>query len=435
MLNLMKSKKLYLIFFCLIIFLFASLFLRDESKDHYNFEEVSNADSIFWLSQGGRNNRYITCSVYYNFDKPLDQALILERIKDLINSYKMFNRNIIEINKLPYWQKTKPDWNKNFYKLRPEESIEQYRALADFELSQPSTEGEGAPLFRVYLTHDQKQLVFIWHHVISDFEGMLNKHALHLFETTEERTKFGYQLKDFQIPKSEQENNFAFNKLFYRSVGSQKSDFNVNEITLPVKDIDLYEIGLNNDLSMSDVFSFITARAIGNYYESLSELEKPTLPIISPLSLRKNSLALDEGNNRAIKKFPIVFPMEPIAKTYERFSLVLTSSGSYDQAGQAMKFLRRTSIFEMPIRRISAADFISNYFPLADMELEIGDSSLIDHNFRVPLMPFERTKFAWSNYDGKVVLFLHTDPILIQSDVMTASANKAIEEVLSFLRN
>jgi hypothetical protein len=45
MLNLMKSKKLYLIFFCLIIFLFASLFLRDESKDHYNFEEVSNAAS------------------------------------------------------------------------------------------------------------------------------------------------------------------------------------------------------------------------------------------------------------------------------------------------------------------------------------------------------------------------------------------------------
>ena len=186
---------------------------------------------------------------------------------------------------------------------------------------------------------------------------------------------------------------------------------------------------------MSDVFSFITARAIGSYYESLSELEKPTLPIISPLSLRKNSLALDEGNNRAIKRFPIVFPIEPIEKTYDRFSLVSTSSGSYDQAGRAMKFLRRTSIFEMPIRRISAADFISNYFPLADMELEIGESSLVDHDFRVPLMPFERTKFAWSNYDGKVVLFLHTDPILIQSDVMAMSANKAIKEVLSFLKN
>ena len=72
MLNLMKSKKLYLIFFALIIFLFASLFLRDENKDHRNFKEVSNADSIFWLSQGGTNNRYIKCSIYYNFDSPLD---------------------------------------------------------------------------------------------------------------------------------------------------------------------------------------------------------------------------------------------------------------------------------------------------------------------------------------------------------------------------
>ena len=136
---------------------------------------------------------------------------------------------------------------------------------------------------------------------------MLNKHALHLFETTEERTKFGYQLKVFNIPKSEQENNFAFNKVFHSSVGSQKSDFTVNEIALPVKDIDLYEIGLNNDFSMSDVFSFITARTIDNYYEYLSELEKSTLPIISPLSLRKNSIALDEGNNRAIKNFRLYF--------------------------------------------------------------------------------------------------------------------------------
>lgn len=100
-----------------------------------------------------------------------------------------------------------------------------------------------------------------------------------------------------------------------------------------------------------------------------------------------------------------------------------------------MKFLRRSSILEMPLRRISAPDFISNYFPLADMVLKIGDSSLTDYKLRVPLMPFERTKFAWSNYNGKVELFLHTDPILIQLDVMTVSATKAIEEVLSFLRN
>ena len=44
---------------------------------------------------------------------------MLDRIKDLIKFYEMFNRNVIEINRLPYWQKAKPDWDKNFYKLGP----------------------------------------------------------------------------------------------------------------------------------------------------------------------------------------------------------------------------------------------------------------------------------------------------------------------------
>ena len=119
MVNIIKSKKLYWTLFGLIVFLLLFLSSIAQGQNHNNIEEVSNTDSIIWLSTGGENNRYITCSVDYNFDKPLDQALMLDRIKDLIKFYEMFNRNVIEINRLPYWQKAKPDWDKNFYKLGP----------------------------------------------------------------------------------------------------------------------------------------------------------------------------------------------------------------------------------------------------------------------------------------------------------------------------
>jgi hypothetical protein len=52
--------------------------------------------------------------------------------------------------------------------------------------------GEGLPLFRAYLSADRKQLVFVWHHVISDLEGMFNKHAKHFFMEEGERTKFAW---------------------------------------------------------------------------------------------------------------------------------------------------------------------------------------------------------------------------------------------------
>jgi hypothetical protein len=80
-------------------------------------------------------------------------------------------------------------------------------------------------------------------------------------------------------------------------------------------------------------------------------------------------------------------------------------------------------------------DYISNYFPLADIPLAIHDAKLVSHALRVPMVPFERSKFAWSNYNGEVQLFLHIDPQLVDSALMRASFEKAVTEVLQFLEN
>ena len=77
--------------------------------------------------------------------------------------------------------------------------------------------------------------------------------------------------------------------------------------------------------------------------------------------------------------------------------------------------------------------YISNYFPLADIPLAIADSKLVAHRLRVPMVPYERTKFAWSNYNGEVQLYLHTDSLLIDKDRMLEAYHQAFREVLHFL--
>jgi hypothetical protein len=79
------------------------------------------------------------------------------------------------------------DWSENFKILDAGEDIESVREQAEVDVSRAVELGEGLPLFRAYLSSDRKQLVFIWHHVLSDFEGMLNKHAKHLFKEEGER--------------------------------------------------------------------------------------------------------------------------------------------------------------------------------------------------------------------------------------------------------
>jgi hypothetical protein len=49
-------------------------------------QEVANGDAQFWLMQSAPSNRLIPCVVYYDFDSPLDEALVRARLMDLAAS-------------------------------------------------------------------------------------------------------------------------------------------------------------------------------------------------------------------------------------------------------------------------------------------------------------------------------------------------------------
>jgi hypothetical protein len=298
--------------------------------------------------------------------------------------------------------------------------------------------GKGLPLFRVYLSADRRQLIFIWHHVISDLEGMFNKHAKHLFMEQGERTQFGYEAR---VPVTATGTASAASEgspisllNADRPLGFTATKFDVAKVVLPVKDQQLAALGMKAGLPMSDIFSFISLRAVTRYEESHGDNRlNPVRPLVSPISLRKNSLATDEGNNRAVREFPFVFPLESVADMHQRIIKLQPTSGSYEAAGRAMKIARRFPVLEPALRRMAMPDYISNYFPLADIPLAIGDAKLLSHALRVPMVPYERTKFAWSNYNGEVQLYLHTDPLLIDRARMLDSYHVATEEVIQFL--
>jgi len=410
---------------------------RASEAEALGLQEVDNGDAQFWLMQGPPNNRYIPCTVHYVFDRPLDEALLRERLRDIVSAYPMFRRNIVEVDGLPYWQTVEPDWQSNFRRLSPTEEIESVRAEVDAVLSRPQPPGEGLPLFRAYLSADGRQLTFMWHHVVSDFEGMFNKHAQHLFHRQTERTRFGYQMgQPGQAPETESAPRpFNLADAFTaRPLGFEGTAFDVSTLVLPVEDQALSDLGQAAGLPMSDVFSFITMRAVTRYHEAISDPAPSEIrPVVSPLSLRRSSLETDEGNNRAIKLFPLEFPLEPIDKSYRRIIALAPASSSYEQAGSMMKRVRAFSILEAPFRRMVSPDYISNYFPLADEPLQLGEATLARHALRVPMVPFERAKFAWSNYAGEVQLFLHTDPMLVEASIMRGSFERAAAEVLAFL--
>ncbi len=402
--------------------------------------EVGNGDAQFWLMQGPPNNRYIPCTVHYYFDRPLDDALVLSRLKALVAPYQMFKRNIVEVKGLPYWQTVEPDWRRNFHRLSAEEDIESFRMAADYALSQPQEVGAGIPLFRSYLSADGRRLTFMWHHVISDLEGMFNKHARHLFELDVARTGFGYQMGK-KVDQEQTDTTTAARgaqgfkeALIERPLGFEATGFEVRKRVLPVGDQELSARGSAVGLPMSDIFSFITVRAVTSYHESIEDGVSGSIrPVISPLSLRSSSLATDEGNNRAIKHFPIVIPLEGVEEMYQRIGSLAPATGSYDRAGRMMKLARQFPVLETPLRKLGSPDYISNYFPLADIPLQIGEAIVSGHDLRVPMVPYERAKFAWSSYNGEVQLFLHTDPKLVNAELMTESFERATAEVMSFL--
>ena len=402
------------------------------------FQEVADGDAHFWLMQGGPSNRNMPCTVYYNFDQPLDEAIVRARLVALANTYQMFQRNVVEIDGLPYWQSVEPDWAKNFRVLNAADDIEAIRTKTDAELSRASMPGKDIPLFRAYLSADRRQLIFMWHHVISDFEGMFNKHAKHLFTEQGERTHFGYQVNADTKTASSADTLKPLSKLLNtdRPLGFTGTDFEVEKFVLPVQDQALNRLGQRAGLSMSDIFSFITLRAVTQYHTAVGDAEHIDLvPTLTPLSLRKSALDLDEGNNRATKQFPFVFPQESITDMYARIITLAPSDSSYNTAGKSMKIARQFSFLEPILRKIAMPDYISNYFPLADTPLGINDATLVSHELRVPMVPYERSKFAWSNYNGEVQLFLHIDPLLVDSALMRASFEQAAAEVLQFLEN
>lgn len=396
---------------------------------------VANGDAQFWLMQGAPNDRFIPCTVYYQFDRPLDEAVVLARLTTLAASYKMFRRNIVELDGLPYWQQVEPDWNENFRVLDANDDIESIRAAADVQLSLPSTPDEGIPLFRAYLSADRRQLVFMWHHVISDLEGMFNKHARHLFMEEGERTTFGYQLLAGSKSGHGTRTDFSGWPMYTeRPLGFTGTGFEVTKLLLPVEDKVLHALGKQAGLPMSDIFSFITLRAVTRYHQrDGNSVVDAVRPVLSPLSLRKNSLATDEGNNRATRQFPVVLPLESVGDMYHRIIALAPSSSSYETAGKAMKLARRLPFLEPVLRKLTMPDYISNYFPLADFALGIDDAKLVSHDLRVPMVPYERSKFAWSNYNGEVQLYLHTDPVLMDTERMITSYRQASAEVLQYL--
>jgi hypothetical protein len=405
--------------------------------EDFGLIEIDNGDVQFWLFQGEPNNRFIPCTVQYHFDHPLDESLLLERLRELTAAYQMFSRNVVEINGLPYWQSVSPDWQENFRRLAEDEDEASVREAADTALSQAQAVGEGLPLFRVYLSADGRTLTFMWHHVISDFEGMFNKHARHLFRLDEERTRFGYQIADAPdgATESRSSRSLSLGKAFSeRRLGFEGTDFVVSRHLLPVRDNALFELGQVADLPMSDIFSFITMRTVTRYHELMKDSVREDIrPVVSPLSLRTSSLEVDEGNNRAIKQFPLMFPLESVDVMADRIAMLSPSSSSYERAGAAMKFVRKYPVLESPFRRMVSPDYISNYFPLSDGPLSVGEARLVSHDLRVPMVPYERTKFAWSNYDGEVQLFLHTDPVLVDADLMARSFQQSATEVLAYL--
>lgn len=410
----------------------------------YGLEEVTNSDASFWLYQGPPNNRLQACVIYYDFDEAIDEVILLSRLKEFVSSYQMLQRNVVEVNGLPHWQHVTPDWNRNFRILKEEEDIEDVRKQSEVEISIAYPPGDGLPLFRAFLTPLRRKFIFMWHHVLSDFEGIFNKMSKHIFMVEHERTRYGYQIHE--VPSTVQEKQPSGLSLATRvqnlmigftsrPVGFINTAFNVHKSVLPIDTQTINTLGMKMGLPMSDILAFIALRSITRYHEKKGDMDTYIKPLVSPLSLRKSSLEMDEGNNRVTKAFPVVFPLESIDEMHRRIIGLAPSTGSYDIIGKVLKISRPWAMIEGFARRVAMPDYISNYFPLSDMPLKIAQATVINHDLRVPMVPFERTKFAWSSYNGDSQLYLQTDPLVVDEGLMTRVFDETVTEVITFLSN
>jgi hypothetical protein len=419
-------------------------------------EEVSNSDATFWLLHGPPNNRLMSCSVFYHFDKPVDVDFLRERLGLLISSSLIFQRNVVEINKIPYWQKVSPDCHVLLRVLNSGESVDTWRQVSDDAVSESAGVGEGAPLFRTCLTHDRKTWAFTWHHTISDVEGMLNRHSQFIFQHEKERTKHGYQLSDEapahnKLPLSYTYLDtiaFAYSKVYsfvgnviniYRPCApSRDAEFSVTRFEVPIDADTLAEQGRRCGLPISDIFSLLAMRTIIRYHETMGDSHTITHPITSPLSLRRNACDASNdtvGNQRALKIFPVIFPLEPMDIMCKRLSELSPTSGyDYDSSGAFLKRMKPYQRVETFVRRVAFPDYVSNYFPMADDKLLLNDAAVLRHDLRVCMAPYERSKFAWSHYNDTVQLFLHMAPEVNDLRVMELAFRDTLEEVLAYFQ-
>lgn len=93
------------------------------SLEQKGLSDIANSDAQFWLMQGPPNNRIIACTINYRFDTPLDEHQLKERVTALTQAHSMFQRNVVEVNGLPYWQSAVTEWDGIYRVLQPDEKL------------------------------------------------------------------------------------------------------------------------------------------------------------------------------------------------------------------------------------------------------------------------------------------------------------------------
>ena len=379
------------------------------------------------------------------FPSTVNPINLEQRFKEMILLYPAFQRHVHQTeggDKKMLWIDKPLDWSQQMSRITSQAELDSWLSVA------PSFPVD-LPLWRTatVLLPGTAEVAFIvdWHHVVTDFESMFNLLAAHLFGDTQ-RTELGYQLAESKAaltPKEMGLDGFApanvwllvsslFSYYFSpaKNPGLNGIGYDSRPRTLPYSLSSLRSLGSSSHLPLSDVLSLVALRTVERLH-ARDPQKRPAPPdVLSPLSLRENAASKLTGNQRALKRFDIDTEGS-VADSYHR---VLSSRvvGSYKGAGNALK--RVGTLARAALLSSLYPSYISNYFPMADHELFFEGQPLKRYNLRVPMVPCERTKFAWSSYRDDVILFLQLDPVL-QPDaaIVEESFDQALSEVVQFL--